>query len=569
MTQAGSQARRYRVLDILGRGRSGTVYRAECIGAQGTKREVALKILSTDFSARPGLLDHLRTEAEILRRLDHPGLVANREVVRLDGRWCAVMDHVRGVNLAHMLRATGGFPASIVLKVMWEVADAIDEAGRATDAQGQRAALIHGSLKPSNVHLTARGDVRVLDLGLARLGRGEASPYAPPEWPRTPHTGPGDVFSLTMTLIELLTGSLPPGGVTTETEHKERRTEIWRTLAKAKVRKPIREMIRYGAAFDPEIRPTARQIARACEALLVGEPDHDVAHWGGRRVAALLKRQRLKAGPHSHEVWTDAPEESIELDDFEDERATDPALRPSAGTAALEPAPPIDEDDDHHHPTEIVPAQRRPTERVPIQQQRTDLLRIQEQRTQRITAQQRATDKLRAEQLAVTKPPARYRDRAGPSGFTEPTPLPRHPPVPREAPAEPEVPKVRLWFVGSVGGFVGVGIVTVAAVVGGIWQLSGGTGLLPAILWDVVTDPAAACMSHVKFGRKIVVEHRVKPNGDSLEVIEDLEQQCLGGAIDFWGSAMVFNEFHVRTADRRLSPADRAAVEREIQRWSQ
>jgi serine/threonine protein kinase len=159
---------RYELLGLLGRGGMGSVYRAR---DRELGREVALKVSAVPVPS-PGELERLRREAQILARLEHPGVVPVHDLGLLpDGRLYYAMKLVRGTRLdEHVGAAT--LPARL------RIFERICEAVAFAHAQG----VVHRDLKPDNVMVGAFGEVLVLDWGVAKVvgvAEGAAEPAAP------------------------------------------------------------------------------------------------------------------------------------------------------------------------------------------------------------------------------------------------------------------------------------------------------------------------------------------------------------------------------------------------------
>jgi serine/threonine-protein kinase len=192
---AGGDASRYELLDRIGEGGMGAVYRAR---DRALGREVALKVLRAPAPSDEERRRLLR-EARVLAGLEHPGIVPVHDVGTLaDGRPFYVMKRVRGERLDAWARgggAGGGAPARAeLLRVFRQVCDAV--------AFAHAAGVVHRDLKPQNVMLGAFGEVLVLDWGVAKLwgeaadASGTAAPAAPAAAPR-----PGDPDTATGTVL--------------------------------------------------------------------------------------------------------------------------------------------------------------------------------------------------------------------------------------------------------------------------------------------------------------------------------------------------------------------------------
>jgi hypothetical protein len=201
----------YELLDELGRGGMGVVYKARQFALN---RVVALKTLPAADHADPEALARFRSEAAALARLQHPNIVQVFEVGEHDGRTFFALEFVEGGSLARRL-AAAPLPAA-------EAAALAETLARAVHAAHRRE-IVHRDLKPANVLLAADGAPKVTDFGLAkrldadsglsRTGQVVGTPsYMPPEQAagRTREVGPSaDVYALGAILYECLTGRPP------------------------------------------------------------------------------------------------------------------------------------------------------------------------------------------------------------------------------------------------------------------------------------------------------------------------------------------------------------------------
>jgi serine/threonine protein kinase len=164
VSEGASDATRYELIDVLGRGGMGTVYLARDTALD---REVALKVLELDAErdANATIAARLTQEAHILGRLEHPGIVPVHDFGRLaDGRLFYAMKRVRGERLDRWI---GGVNLPARLAVLLRICEAVLFA----HAHG----VIHRDLKPENVMIGQFGEVLVLDWGVARLLGGDAA----------------------------------------------------------------------------------------------------------------------------------------------------------------------------------------------------------------------------------------------------------------------------------------------------------------------------------------------------------------------------------------------------------
>jgi serine/threonine-protein kinase len=149
----------YRILEPLGRGGMGDVYRAR---DQRLKRDVALKVLPSYLAADPDRLARFQREAEILASLNHPHIAAIHGIEERDGLRALVLELIDGDTLADRI-ARGPLSTRDALAIGRQVADALDAA--------HEHGVVHRDLKPANIKVTAQGEVKVLDFGIAKLAR--------------------------------------------------------------------------------------------------------------------------------------------------------------------------------------------------------------------------------------------------------------------------------------------------------------------------------------------------------------------------------------------------------------
>lgn len=275
-------AGRYRVVDRLGRGGMGVVWRAvdEVLG-----REVAVKELRTFTDAAAPELAALRLrmqrEARAAARIRHPGVVAVHDVTEVDGRPLIVMELVDGPSLDDVLSERGTLDPREAAGIGAQVMDAL--------AAAHRVGVLHRDVKPGNILLDASGRVVLTDFGIATMedpGDGSTThltrsgelvgslDYLAPERAQGNDPGPAsDIWALGATLYAAVEGASP-----------FRRTSTWSTLT-AIVAEPLPEPRQAGAlgpvlrqlmAKRPEERPdaeTARGLLEAAASTTSGATD--------------------------------------------------------------------------------------------------------------------------------------------------------------------------------------------------------------------------------------------------------------------------------------------------------
>jgi len=207
----------YRILERIGSGGMGTVYKAL---HTKLRREVALKILPPERMDDPSSAARFLREMEAVGELDHPNIIRATDAAEVDGTHFLVMELAQGTDLHKLVATCGPLAAADACELIRQAAVGLEHA--------HEHGMVHRDIKPSNLILTSDGVVKVLDLGLARLRSGPAESegltesgqmmgtldYMAPEQADDARSVDirADIYSLGCTLYKLLTGHAPFGG---------------------------------------------------------------------------------------------------------------------------------------------------------------------------------------------------------------------------------------------------------------------------------------------------------------------------------------------------------------------
>ncbi len=265
---------RYEVIEVIGEGSMGTVYRAR---DPRLERDVALKTIRLEAAnteqRRQELLDLLRHEAVTIAKLSHPNIIAVYDMGEsLDSAYVA-MELVEGVSLADLLRDQGPLPYDQLIPL----AAAISRGLALTHARQ----VIHRDVKPGNVLLGREGAIKVSDFGLAfavstlledSTELSGTPGYVPPEvLNMRAYTVHGDLYGLGATLYEGLAGFHPLAGATLRDTILNTLSGEIRPLRESvpEVSEEIDQLITSLLSLDPEARPSASAVGDQLERMSV------------------------------------------------------------------------------------------------------------------------------------------------------------------------------------------------------------------------------------------------------------------------------------------------------------
>jgi response regulator RpfG family c-di-GMP phosphodiesterase/serine/threonine protein kinase len=294
----------YRLLDLLGQGGMGTVYRAEHVQL---RRQVALKVMARSIEGNSRLLHRFYAEARAVARLQHPNIVTCLDAGRVGRsgpgghtRDYFVMEFIPGQDLYGLIRQKGPLSPRRACELFRQVAEALGEA--------HRLGLVHRDIKPSNVLVTPDWQAKVLDFGLARLPSENVTEpgtllgtvgYMAPEQAHDPHNvdARADLFGLGATMYWALTGREPfpeTGNPVQDLHRRFTTTPPAVRHVRPEVPAEVSELVERLMNTDPDQRyPSARAVAAALAGFALWLPtrpggDHDRERRGSRDRVLLV-----------------------------------------------------------------------------------------------------------------------------------------------------------------------------------------------------------------------------------------------------------------------------------------
>src|SRR5271154_2945784 len=205
----GTEIGSYKILEKLGQGGMGVVYKAVDTGLD---RMVAMKVLNPDLSKNPDLVERFRAEARAQANLNHTNLATLYAFMVHQGTAVMVMEFVEGETFAQMIRRRGPIPEQEAVPLFRQALLGIGYA--------HRAGILHRDIKPSNLMLNKNGLVKVMDFGIAKVMGVQGMTRTGTQLGTLAYMSPeqiqnrnvdirSDVYELGITLYEMLSGHLP------------------------------------------------------------------------------------------------------------------------------------------------------------------------------------------------------------------------------------------------------------------------------------------------------------------------------------------------------------------------
>lgn len=262
----GTTLGHYEILELIGKGGMGEVYRAQdaTLG-----RDVAIKVLPEELAGDKERLDRFKREARLLAKLNHTNIATLHGLEEHDGRWFLVMELVEGETLAERM-SRGAIPMDEAIPLFIQIAEGLE----AAHGKG----IIHRDLKPANIKIGPNGEIKILDFGLAKVAEAE-----------TESSGGGDSHSPTLTKGTALGAILGTASYMSPEQARgkpvDKQTDIWAFAC------CLYEALTGKRAFDGET------VTDILAAVVKTEPDWSVIPAAVASNIARLVRRALRKNP--------------------------------------------------------------------------------------------------------------------------------------------------------------------------------------------------------------------------------------------------------------------------------
>jgi len=214
LTTGSVFASRYQVIEELGKGGMGRVYKA--LDTE-VNEKIAIKLIKPEIAKEKKTIERFRNELRLARKVRHKNVCQMFDLSKEQGRYYITMEYIRGDDLKSLIRRMGRFSPAQAINTALQVCDGLAEA--------HKLGVIHRDLKPQNIMIDQDGIARIMDFGIARSLEGKGltgmgvmigtPEYMSPEQVEGKDTDQrSDIYSLGVILFEMVTGQTPFQGDT-------------------------------------------------------------------------------------------------------------------------------------------------------------------------------------------------------------------------------------------------------------------------------------------------------------------------------------------------------------------
>ena len=226
LTTGSTFAGRYQIIEELGKGGMGKVYK---VHDTKIKEKIALKLIKPDIAKDKKTIERFSNELRLARKIRHKNICQMFDLGEENGTHFITMEFVPGQDLKGLIRQSGQLAVGTTLSIAKQICDGLTEA--------HKLGVVHRDLKPSNIMIDKQGDVRIMDFGIARSLEakgitGAGVMIGTPEY-MSPEQVEGkevdqrsDIYSLGIILYEMVTGRVPFDGDTPFTIGMKHKSEI-------------------------------------------------------------------------------------------------------------------------------------------------------------------------------------------------------------------------------------------------------------------------------------------------------------------------------------------------------
>jgi serine/threonine protein kinase len=226
LTTGTTFARRYQIIEELGKGGMGKVYKAH---DTEVREKVALKLIKPDIAEDKKTIERFRNELKLARKIRHKNVCQMYDLNKEEGAYFITMEYVPGEDLKSMIRMTGQLSVGASINIVKQVCDGLAEA--------HKLGVVHRDLKPQNIMIDREGDAHIMDFGIARSLKGKGitgsgvmigtPEYMSPEQIEGKEVDQrSDIYSLGIIIYEMLTGKVPFEGETPFTIGMKHKSEM-------------------------------------------------------------------------------------------------------------------------------------------------------------------------------------------------------------------------------------------------------------------------------------------------------------------------------------------------------